>query len=822
MRRSSVELRRSGTFMCLLAALGVGVASAQLTSGPQRLVDVIEVSDREGQVDVTVVFSCSMRFVTNLPASEGKEVHIQLVPLSDCGVNPFGQIPAEMPPLSGGAGIITAARVESLAPGQITLTLNFKKSERFVLAQGVDPRGLRVRLVDHTRASGRVLVQPTDVVSNFAVNLDSRPKPFTPEEIELAHQRLQAPAFVSETSVDGEKWYRLRVGPIERRSEADKMLNRALPDYPRAWLAIGDDAVTSDFAAATAAPLPAVERMGSDPALPPEQLKQTLADARSAMSAHDYPKAIALLTKLQRQPEFPDRARAQELLGLARERSGQLAHAKAEYQEYLRRYPNGEAAERVAYRLKILQAAEAKARTGRDVGVEGQGWQLSGGFSQTGRYDGQRVTNSAPPVTTPLPTAEQTAESSALFTDVDFVARRRGESFDFIGRFSGGYDKSFLQGTTTPDPTRISLASIELLDRHLGLLGRLGRQVSNAYGILGTFDGLFLSWQFAPAWAINAAAGYPVNLLNIAPQTQQNFQTLALVYTPRNAHWDGNIFVANQQFDGLRDRQAVGVEGRYLASHGSMVAVVDYDVFYHSLNTASLLGTLQLPARWNVSFDTERRNSPVLTTGNALIGQPFTDLYQMQQVFTEQEIYQLARDRTPVTSYYSLTATHPLGQRVQFTAIAAATQSSATPASGGVPAEPATGLLPNYQIQIYASNLWHEGDFNVVTLQHGDTQIGRLDSVSATLRFPLGGAWRLAPRLSIERLSGLSDGSKETSYLPSALLDYQRGNALVQLEVGGQLGSREAFLQLPTGQFVQTQNTTSYYFSLSYRINFNH
>ena len=93
MRRSSVEVRRSCTFLSLLTALGVGVASAQLASGVQRLVDVIEVSDRDGQVDVTVVFSCSMRFVTNLPASEGKEVHIQLVPLSDCGVNTFGQIP---------------------------------------------------------------------------------------------------------------------------------------------------------------------------------------------------------------------------------------------------------------------------------------------------------------------------------------------------------------------------------------------------------------------------------------------------------------------------------------------------------------------------------------------------------------------------------------------------------------------------------------------------------------------------------------------------------------------------------------------------------
>jgi tetratricopeptide (TPR) repeat protein len=823
MRRSNVEERWWGRLLGLLAALGAGVASAQMPTAPQRLVDVIEVSDRDGQVDLTVVFNCSMRFVTNLPATQGTEVHIQLVPLADCGVSPFGQIPSEIPSLSGGAGIITSARVESLAPGQITLTLSFKKTERFVLAQGVDTRGLRVRLVDHTRARGRVMVEPSDVVSNFAVNLDSRPKPFTPEEIELAHQRLQVPVFVSETVVDGEKWYRLRAGPIERRSDADKLLNRALPEYPRAWLAIGDDAVTSDFAAATAAPLPAIERIGSDPALPPEQQKQILADARAAMATHDYPKAIALLTKLQRQPEFPDRARAQELLGLARERAGQLAHAKAEYQEYLRRYPNGEAAERVAFRLKTLQAAEAKARTGREVGVEGQGWQLSGGVSQMARYDGLRVTNSAPPLPTTLPTAAQTAQSSALLNDLDLVARRRGETFDFIGRLSGGYDKSFVQGGgATPDPTRVSLFSVELLDRPLGLLARLGRQASNSYGILGTFDGLFLSWQFSPSWALNVAGGYPVNLLNVKPQTQQSFETLALVYTPRNAHWDANVFVAEQQYDGLRDRQAVGLEGRYLASHGSVVAVVDYDTFYHSLNTASLLGTLQLPARWNVSFDTERRNSPVLTTGNALIGQPFSDLYQMQQVFTDQEIYQLARDRTPVTSYYSLTATHPLGQRFSFTAIASATQSGATPASGGVPAQPATAVLPNYQLQFYGSNLWSQGDFSVLTLQHGDTQIGRIDSASLTLRFPLGGAWRLAPRFTVERLSQLSDGGNETSYIPSALLDYQRSNYLVQFETGAQLGSREAFLQLANGQFVQTQNTTSYYVSLSYRINFNH
>lgn len=803
--------------------LAAGVAFAQLSNtGPARLVDVIQVDDHENQVDLTMVFNCSMRFVTNVPASEGREVHIQLVPLADCRVSPFGQIASENPPLSGGGKIVTAARLESLAPGQVTLTVSFARNERFVLAQGVDPRGLRLRLLDRAHARIRVLPGQEEAVSNFAVNLDSQPKPFPPEAIALAQERVKAPVFVSEVVVDDEKWYRLRVGPIARRADAERLLNQALPDYPRAWLAIGDDAVTSDANAATAqVPLPAVERIGSDPPLAPEQLRQLLADARAALAARDYAKAIALLTLLQRQPEFPDRARAQELLGLARERAGQLAHAKAEYEEYLRRYPQGEAAERVAFRLKILRDAEAQARTGRPIGAEEEGWQVSGGFAQMFRYDGTRVTNGPTPAPTTVPPAADQTTSSAIFTDVDMVARRRGEALDWIGRLSAGYDKTFVQGEVG-DPTRVSLASIEVLDRPLGLLARVGRQAYTADGILGTFDGLFASWQFQPSWAINAAIGYPVDLLTVSPQTQQRFESLALAFTPRNAHWDGSVFVMSQEFDGLTDRRAVGVEGRYLASHASLVGLIDYDIFYHSLNTASLLGTLQLPARWNVSFDAERRNSPVLTTGNALIGQPFTDLQSLQEIFSLEQIYQAARDRTAVTSDYALTLTRPLGQRFQFTLIGSATQTGATPTSFGVPGQPATGLLLNYQAQLYGSNLWGNGDFNVITLTHGNTEIGRIDSASLTTRFALGGAWRLAPRFTVERLSQLSDGSTQTSYIPSALLDYQRGNHLVQFEVGGELGSREAFLQLQNGQFAQTQNTTRYYASLSYRISFNH
>src|SRR6516162_2260146 len=527
MPSSNAARRLRWLVMGPLAAFAEGAALAQVSVTANRLVDVIQVDDHENQADVTMVFSCSMRFVTNVPANEGKEVRIQFVPLPDCRVSPFGQIATEIPPLSGGTNIVTGARVESLGPGQITLTLTFAKNERFVIAQGVDPRGLRLRLLDRARGKVRVMGGQDETASNFAINLDSQPAPFEPQAIEAAHQRLKAPAFVSEIVVDGVKWYRLRVGPVEHRSDAERLLQLALQDYPRAWLAIGDDAITSDASAATGqVPLPAVERIGSDPALPPEQLHQMLADARAAMSAHNYPEAIALLTKLQRQPEFPDRARAQELLGLARERSGQLAHAKAEYEEYLRRYPHGEAAQRVEFRLKTLRAAEAKARTGREVGAEAGRWQISGGFAQMFRYDGTRVTNGPTAAPTTLPLAADTTQDNAFFTDVDMLARRRGDAFDWIGRFSGGYDKILGQASgLAGDATRVSLASIEALDKPLGVLARVGRQVNNTAGILGTFDGVFLSWQFKPSWAIEAAAGYPVDLLTVAPQTERRFES---------------------------------------------------------------------------------------------------------------------------------------------------------------------------------------------------------------------------------------------------------------------------------------------------------
>ncbi|HEX4674870.1 MAG TPA: hypothetical protein VH209_06045, partial [Steroidobacteraceae bacterium] len=409
------------------------------------------------------------------------------------------------------------------------------------------------------------------------------------------------------------------------------------------------------------------------------------------------------------------------------------------------------------------------------------------------------------------PNSIQTTTDNSLFTDVDLLARRRGENVDWMARLSAGYEKSFVQNGLGDD-RRISIASIEMVDRSLGLLARIGRQTRNQDGVLGTFDGMFVSYQWRPAWGINVAAGYPVEETNSGVRTARRFESVALALTPPGAHWDASVFVALQQFDGLRDRQAVGIESRYLASWASLIAIVDYDTFYRSLNTGSLLGTVQLPARWSLSFDAERRNSPVLTTRNALIGQPDNTLAQLEQVFTIQEIFQLARDRTHYTTDYSVTATRPLGQRFQFSTTVSATETGATPESGGVDAQPATGLELTYQAQIYTSSLWRTGDFSVLTATYSNTEIGKVTGVSASSRFPVNGAWRIGPRLTIDRRNLTIDDSTELTYIPSVLIDYQKDRRLLQFEVGGQIGKRDALLQ--------SQNTKRYYASLAYRFSF--
>jgi hypothetical protein len=304
----------------------------------------------------------------------------------------------------------------------------------------------------------------------------------------------------------------------------------------------------------------------------------------------------------------------------------------------------------------------------------------------------------------------------------------------------------------------------------------------------------------------------PIDNQSDGVNTRRRFETLAVDFAPALSHWDTSVYVTQQKLDGIKDRQAVGSEVQYSVPRASVVGYIDYDTNFQSLNAAVVLGTLQLPDRWQITVDLEHRNAPILTSRNALIGQTATSLTELEQTYNQAQIFDLARDRTPVLSTYSVSALKQLGERFQVIFDVFDTTLSDTPASGGVEAFPGTGGSDiTYQVQLLGSSLLRAGDFNQMILRYDQTPDYKTTGWQFVSRYPVFGAWRIGPRMLLQR-KVTDTGYTSIFYAPYGHLDYQRNGRLLEVEAGAELGKNPAGLQIG--------NTTRLFVSIGYRINF--
>jgi hypothetical protein len=791
------SISRLGAVLLVAGMHGVAHAAAPL-------IDAVDSSDAAPHVNVFVQLSCSARYLGQSPRDSGKAVTIRLRLGADCGP-PNETRMSERAAAAGASAVVRGVHVDYDIPGEAALSIEWSGEHRFLVLPTSNSRGVRLRILDvFPPPRSAVVISPIDeVTSGYAVNLESATTPFDAAALNEASRILKTPVHVSTVELAGETWYRLRAGPIGARVDAQRLLAVGRSRYPRAWLGVADEPAAAEIVTPPEREL--ARPQITDAALPAAELAPLMTAARRAVAARDYPRAIELLTKLTRQPEFEGRARAQEMLGLTRERSGQLAHAKAEYEEYLRRYPLGDAAGRIRARLRALSSAQRVGRNGSAFGgsqVESN-WRIDGGASQLYRWERSELT------TTQASATRQ--DQNALYTDGDFIARRRGERFDFVSRLNAGYAYDMLSDGPG-DQVRVSAAFVELNDRELGVATRFGRQSRNSGGLLGTFDGLFASYQLETAIALNFAAGFPVESTRAGPETDRRFLGLSADFGPFHDELDFGVFAVLQQIASVTDRQGVGVEARYFVPGRTLLAMVDYDLHYQELNSAVLTGSLQLPARWSVSFSADHRQAPVLTTRNALIGQPVETMGELLGLFAIDEVEQLARDRTAISDLFSISFSRPLGERFQFDLEAYGTQLDATPASGGVPPAPATGLEQTFQMQLSATNFAHANDLWVLSLRHQNGSLVTTESVSLATRLPVGGAWRLGPRLRVDRRESTVDGAREILYVPTLRLDYRRGRAWFECEAAAEFGNRQLL--------VEEESSSRYYFGLGYRLSF--
>ena len=778
--------------------------AGSLAAGPLhaqgRIIEDVVASEQRGYVSVTLLFSCSMRYMSHTPATDGEALQVRFSAAPDCGRTTASEPP---PLLAGAVGYVRSVDVVRPYGSDVEVRIGWSKPETFVLTPSMDGRLLRVRLLRTETPQVTVKEMPQGV-STYAVNLVSSTTPFTPEALASAAQTAGARTYVSETVVDDQRWYRLRAGPFVNEAAAKKALANSRGEFPKAWVAISDD----DTLNATGIPagVATVTSTGPQPnaSMTPDEIRQTLAQAKDAFRHKDYARAIPLLTQVTQQPEYPQRADAQEMLALARERSGQVAHAKAEYEDYLQRYPTGDGSIRVRKRLQALAWATRPGRngtTGSDA--DESPWRVYGGFSQIYRQDQSHIESG-------LAVSDLTTQD-ALLNDVSLVARRHGERFDLTTRASAGYSYDML-ADGPGSQSRVTMLFAEFADRIAGWYARLGRQAGGAAGLMGTFDGMQAGYQLWPRLRVNGFFGFPVDSTRAAPDSSRKFVGISAdVGTLANA-WDLSFYAVDQQYSGVTDRQAVGTEVRYFRPGITLVGLADFDIHYSTLNTALLLGTFALPARWTLNFNVDHRKSPGLSTRNAMIGQPVRRFDELFGMYSPQQIEQLALDRTSESRTYSMGVSRPFGERWQWSLDASSMTLGSTRESGGIAATPSSGTDTAVSTQALGYGLFGRGDVTSLGLQYQTGDSAQMLSLGVGTQLPIGQRWRVGPRLRLDQRKLESDRSTSFTYSPALRAEMRGKHLTFEMEGGAEIGSRDVG--------TSSEDASRYYFSLGYRYDF--
>lgn len=648
--------------------------------------------------------------------------------------------------------------------------------------------------------------------ADYMINLMSTRDPDVldpPPQIAAADgQRL----YVSRIEVDGITWHRLRLGFFRSEADAQTALAALRERYPRAWIGRAEPAeigYAREFEfTRKSAPLPVFSAdapaeptpldTDAEP-LPATRVAELERLGREALLDQDYAAAIEAYTKLVAAPG-EHRASAREFLGLAYERRGDIVRARAEYRRYLEEFADSADVVRVRQRLAGLElrdvVPEAPLRAGE---TEREGpWDLNTSVAQYYRRDQNQFDPDQPEITT----------LSALFSDLDFYLGRAGRKVDFSTRISASYMSDLLEEDepgARGDRHRVSYAYADVGASDGRWSTRLGRQSLHTWGVLGRFDGLHFAYDLTPRKELHVTAGYPVESTRDSVQTDRSFYGAAIEFGEIFGDWNLATYVNSQTIDGVDARNAVGTELRYFDERRSFTSTIDYDVDFEELNTLLMLGTWRFPNRLTLSMLYDDRLSPILTTRNALIGQPVSTVDELLLVWSDEEIRQIAVDRTAQSRTVTLGIATPLAERLQLNLDFTRAEISGTIESAGVAAIPELGAQNFASMSLVGTGLLKGGDVNILNFRVGESETFRTGIVTWDSRFPLGRRIRFNPRIRYAVWEGVADGRQRTTVSPMLrfLMD-TRNHYRVELEVGidRQLRTTTVDETEATGRFV--------------------
>lgn len=554
--------------------------------------------------------------------------------------------------------------------------------------------------------------------------------------------------YTEQVTIKGSLWERLCLGYFDDRQQAASLLKDIRQIYPGAWIQEASAKTSSATAkpvsgSSLVAPLISKTATGSNASsLTEDQLDSLMQRAKTDLTARNYASAIRYLTALIDAGNTKYSRESLELLGLARQRNNQTAHAVDIYEKYLDLYPEGEDSDRVRQRLAgLLTATSAPRKKIHTDNATGDINEVTayGSLSQT--YLNNRAI---------IDDIGQLETQSQLITFVDVTAIHKTNKFDHRYQFTADDLYDFIDDEDK-NQFRFIETYYEVSHRKTGTSGRIGRQLLRIGGIRKRFDGLSAGYQITPDMRLNFLGGFPVDIEN---KTEVNKNKTFYGFTFETGtfldHWNMNLFYFDQQVDGLTDRTNIGTDVHYKDKGTLFFGMIDYDLFYEELNNLQLNANFTLEHGRTVYINAFMHKTPILSTSNALIGRPEDSIEELKKTLNIEQIYQLAKDRTADSQSATIGGSQQLTENVQTIADITFLRVGDTAASGGVSATPEIG--PDYylNLQLISNNFFVKRDTNILGIRFYNTDTSNTTSLIANSRFPLTTQWRINPRLQFD------------------------------------------------------------------------
>ena len=620
--------------------------------------------------------------------------------------------------------------------------------------------------------------------------------------------------FTSPRAVDGRTVLDTNVGYFATLSEAESARKLLLGRFPNAVVATLPTA-----RAGTSTLIP--ELAGQGPATSAEvndKAETLFAAGQAAFGRGDTAAALEPLNQLLNLPPNSATRKAQQLVGQARLKLGDVEGARSEFELFISLYSTGQASDRIREQLASLPAKTVAPPEPKVT--EGLTSPWTGSLSAF-YFGGKAKTRSQEFQDSPISGLSQLASTNdisdtvqnQLQTTMDLNWRRRDAETDTRFVLRDSYTADF-----QPRGRNRNRLSALYFDRRSFVNGtsfRVGRQSPTGGGVLYRFDGLQGGYAFAPKWKVNAVAGVPTDDLL---DTRRRLYGAWIDAEAITNEISASLFFNQQTLDGAVDRRAIGTDLRFFSGGVSAFAQIDYDTIFRKVNIASVSATWQFPDTTVVNFNYDNRAQPVLALGNILFYPDInatTPARRLQDLSATNSLTTLREQVKKVTPYQKtalLGVTTPLTTNWQ---VGGDVRLSNTGEVKPVPliypsGSPATGNIWSVGAQLIGSNIYSTRDtqlFNASVLRgplYRGTLLAynNLSSVGANLQ--------VEPSLNFYRQTD-STGLKNTRWTPGLRVTYR---AMQQISLESELTYQRSTLTSPTR--TEASNLAYYYLGVRY------